>query len=229
MDILQENEVLDDLQLNGLYIIQNKKDYRFTSDSVLLSNFVKVGRKDSVVEFCSGSGVISILINEKYKPKNIIGFEIQPYLCDMSNRTVEYNKIKNVKFVNIDLSKAVEVVGREKVDVLVCNPPYFEPIQNFNEVNEKYKITKYETLTNLNDIFKSAEKIVRFGGKFFMVHISNRVQEIMYLAQKYNFLCKELQLIYANNNKETSHLALFYFTKKGKSGCKVLKPLVLNN
>ena len=95
-NLLKENEVLDDLQLNNLMIIQNKNNYRFTSDSVLLSNFVKVGHKDFVVEFCSGSGVISILVNEKYKPKNIIGFELQSELCEMSNRTLLYNNITNI-------------------------------------------------------------------------------------------------------------------------------------
>lgn len=228
MKILKENEVLDDLQLNELHIIQNINDYRFTCDSVLLSDFVKIGHKDNVVEFCSGSGVISILINEKYKPRKITGFEIQPYLCEMSNRSLKYNSITNIEFVNLDLSKACSEVGCEKTDVLVCNPPYYNINAIKGEINQKYKVTKYETLTNLEKIFKSAEKILKFGGKFFLVHISNRIQEIMSLAQKFDFSCKELQLVYPNN-KKLSHLALFYFTKKGKSGCNVLKPIILNS
>ncbi len=226
-NILKENEVLDDLQLNNLFIIQNKKDYCFTSDSVLLSNFVKVGYKDNVVEFCSGSGVISILVNEKYKPKSIVGFEIQPQLCDMSNRTLKYNNINNVKFLNDNLSNAINFVGNEKTDVLICNPPYFT-CSNMNEqTKEKFKITKYELCTNLEEIFISAQKILKFGGKFFLIHISSRVQEILYLAQKYNFFCKEMQVVYPNKNK-ISHLTMFYFTKKGKPECKILSPIVLN-
>ena len=43
MDInLKENERLDDLQFNNLFIIQNKNSYCFTSDAVALANFVKV-------------------------------------------------------------------------------------------------------------------------------------------------------------------------------------------
>ncbi|MBR1985188.1 MAG: methyltransferase, partial [Clostridia bacterium] len=156
MEFLKENEVLDDLQLNNLMIIQNKMDYRFTSDSVLLANFAKAGRKDFVVEFCSGSGVISILLNEKCKPKKVIGFELQPQLCEMSNRSLKYNKIENINFVNKDLSLAYEDVGVGKVDVVICNPPYYVLPENQTNINKKFKLTKYETSTNLEDIFASA-------------------------------------------------------------------------
>ena len=40
--MLKDNERLDDLQFNNLYIIQNSKDYCFTSDAIALANFVKV-------------------------------------------------------------------------------------------------------------------------------------------------------------------------------------------
>lgn len=226
-NLLKENEVLDDLQLNNLMIIQNKNNYRFTSDSVLLSNFVKVGHKDIVVEFCSGSGVISILVNEKYKPKNIIGFELQSELCEMSNRTLLYNNITNIKFINKDLSLAYEDVGNGKVDVLICNPPYYIMPEDNSNINKKYMLTKYEVSTSLNDIFNSANKILKYSGKFFMVHIPSRIQEIMSVAKKYNFICKKLQFLYPNNKKELSHLILCYFTKGGNNGCDVIKPNIL--
>lgn len=227
-NLLKENEVLDDLQLNNLMIIQNKSNYRFTSDSVLLSNFVKVGHKDFVVEFCSGSGVISVLVNEKYKPKNIVGFEIQKELCEMSNRTLLYNKIKNINFINKDLSLAYEDIGIGKADVLICNPPYYILPNDNSNINKKYVLAKYEVSTSLKDIFKSAEKILKYSGKFFMVHVPSRLQEIMSIANEHNFICKKLQFLYPNNKKELSHLVLCYFTKGGNNGCNVIKPNILN-
>ena len=227
-EILKENEVLDDLQLNNLMIIQNKEKYRFTCDSVLLSDFAKVGSKDTVVEFCSGSGVISILINEKYHPKKIIGFEIQSDLCDMACRSLTYNKIENIYFVNKDLKLAVEEVGFGKTDVLVCNPPYYTlPKQDIENIKEKYRLTKYEVSTNLEEIFDSAEKILKFSGKFFMVHVPSRLQDIMTIATKHHFICKKVQFLYPNDKKELSHLVLFLFTKCGNAGCNVIKPKIL--
>ena len=226
--LLKENEVLDDLQLNNLKIIQDKNDYRFSSDSVLLANYAKPGRKDSVVEFCSGSGVISILVNEKCHPKSIVGFEIQDKLCDMSNRSLVYNKIENVKFVNCSLSDAKDIVGVGKTDVLICNPPYYQKQDLKDNINEKYKLTKYEISTNLDDIFCSAKQILKYSGKFYLVHISSRIQDILTVASKYRFECKKIKFVYPNANKTSSHLVLMCLVKNGNPSCLVEKPMMLN-
>lgn len=223
---LNKNEVLDDLQLNNLKIVQNKNNYRFSSDSVLLSNFAKCGSKDYVVEFCSGSGVISILLNEKCHPHKIIGFEIQKELYEMSVKSLKYNNITNITFLNEPLNVAPIKLGQGGVDVIICNPPYYEVDAN-KFINEKYKITKYETLTNLEDIFKTASQILKYGGKFYMVHIPTRLQQILTIASKYSFQCKKITFVYPNQTKDLSHLVLIMFTKGGNKGLDVQKPLIL--
>ncbi len=227
-NFLDKDEVLDDLQLNNLKIVQNKNDYRFSSDSILLSNFIKCGKKDFIVEFCSGCGVISILLNEIYNPKKIIGFEIQKQLCDMSLKSLKYNNITNIDFLNLPLASATSWIGYGKVDVVVCNPPYY-PFDETKPINPKYKLTKYEVATNINEIFKTACDILKFGGKFYMVHVPDRLQDILSIANKYNFVCKEIQFVYPNSQKELSHLILMKFTKGGNKGSNILKPIILNN
>ena len=53
---LNNNERIDDLNLDGLKIIQKVGGYGFTSDSVLLANFVKTKHTDVCVEIGAGSG-----------------------------------------------------------------------------------------------------------------------------------------------------------------------------
>ena len=76
--IIKQGERLDDLQLDGLKIIQKEGGYGFTSDSVLLANFVKTKHSDVCVEVGTGSGIISILVNYKEAPAKIFAFEFQP-------------------------------------------------------------------------------------------------------------------------------------------------------
>ena len=69
---IKDNERIDDLQLNNLKIIQNKDGFCFGIDSVLLANFVKSNsNKNVIVDFCSGSGVIPIIMSSKKKYKKI--------------------------------------------------------------------------------------------------------------------------------------------------------------
>jgi len=48
--MLKNNERLDDLQLNNLFIIQSNDEYSFTSDAVALANYVHVSNYGSVVD-----------------------------------------------------------------------------------------------------------------------------------------------------------------------------------
>ena len=99
--MLNSNERLDDLQINNKFIIQNKDEYCFTSDAVQLANFAKVKPNDKVVDLCSGSGVIGVLIQTKTDCKDITLVELQEYLADMSRRSVEYNNQQDfIKVVN---------------------------------------------------------------------------------------------------------------------------------
>ncbi len=60
---LNDNERIDDLQLKGLKLIQNKEGFCFGIDAVLLSDFAKTMKnKETVVDLCSGNGIVSILL-----------------------------------------------------------------------------------------------------------------------------------------------------------------------
>ena len=55
------NETIEDLQLNGLRLIQKKDSFRFGMDSVLLAHFADIGLHDTVADLGSGNGVLIFL------------------------------------------------------------------------------------------------------------------------------------------------------------------------
>ncbi len=218
-NLLKNGEILDDLQLNDLFIIQNRSKYCFSSDSVLLSNFAKMGKKDFVVELCSGSGVVSILCNEKYHPKNILGLEIDKELWDMSTRSLKINGIKNIEFLNLDLNNALQKISAGSVDKIVCNPPYFPIPNDKTNINEKYLSTKYEGKTNISQVVSMSSKLLKFGGKMFVSFPAERVQILLSEAAKNNLVCKKLHFVCARG--KAFHLVLAEFAKGGGEGCKI--------
>ena len=119
--MLKDNERLDDLQFNNLFIIQNPDLYCFTSDAVELCNFVRAGVKDRIVDLCSGSGVIGILAQAKTKAKQVYLVEIQEQLADMSLRTVKHNNLNNIEVINKPLQNIHKQIGTG-FEVVVCNP-----------------------------------------------------------------------------------------------------------
>ena len=64
--ILKENERIDDLERNGLKIIQDTKRFCFGMDAVLLTGFIgKLREGDRVLDMGTGTGIIPILLSAK--------------------------------------------------------------------------------------------------------------------------------------------------------------------
>ena len=99
-----KDESIDDLQLNGLQLIQKEQGFRFGVDAVLLSHFANVKKKHRVIDLCTGTGIVSFLVYGKYKPQEVIGLEIQDDMVEMANRSSKLNDTSDiVKFVQGDL------------------------------------------------------------------------------------------------------------------------------
>ncbi|MBQ3048086.1 MAG: hypothetical protein IJD48_03630, partial [Clostridia bacterium] len=142
---------------------------------------------------------------------------------DMSNRSVEYNNISNVNFINCNLNMAYKKIEKQ-ADIVVVNPPYFL-LKAGEKVNPKYLNAKYEVTTSLADIFKSANKILKYSGKLYVEHTPTRLQEVLVEAQKNKFVLKKIQFVYPKGKAKTARLVMMMFTKYGNNGCDVLEPI----
>ena len=224
-NILQNNEVLDDLELDDLRIIQDRNGYKFSTDSVLLANFAKAKSGDVYVDLCSGSGVVAILFSYKNKIKKSYAVELQPQVAERAKRSIEFNNL-NIEVLNIDLKEAPKTLGCEMADVVTINPPY-------NRIGETSKtdeiaISTHEISTNMSEIAQVSSKILKFGGKLYLVHRADRLVEVFDALVKNSLEPKVLRVVYPKANKEPN-LVLIEAKKGSKSGIKILNPLILMN
>ena len=224
--MIKENERLEDLQFEGLKIIQADGGYKFSTDSVLLANFGKAKPNDIYVDLCSGSGVVAILFSCKNKIKKSYAVEIQPRLADMAQRSVEENGLEDkITVLNEDLSDVYKTLGYESVDVITVNPPY-NVTGDVSETSE-IAIATHEIKTNLEKIVLSSSKLLKYGGKLFMVHRADRLVDIANACRKFDLEPKVLRIVYPTIKKEPN-LVLVEAKKGAKPGLKFLSPLVLN-
>jgi tRNA1Val (adenine37-N6)-methyltransferase len=218
---LLDGERIDDLQYNGLKIIQNASQYCFSSDAVLLCNFVKAGKNDSIVDLCSGSGVVGILAQAKTGAKKLVMVEKQPQLADMCARSLVLNNLQNqAQVLNIDACDAPKVLGNESFDVVCANPPYY--LTNGKKLSGRLNIdmAKFEIDFNFDKLCQVTSKILKYGGKFFTINDSSRIAELLTTLNKYNLQPKIIQFIYPKSNFQ-SNVVLIQATKCGKAGAKV--------
>ena len=90
--VLFPGERLDDLQLNGLELIQDPKKFCFGVDAVFLSDFVKIKAGERALDLGTGNGIIPILLSEKTQGRHFTGLEIQPEMAEMARRSVDCDR-----------------------------------------------------------------------------------------------------------------------------------------
>lgn len=224
---LKNKERIDDLQYKGLKIIQNEDGFCFGIDAVLLSDFAKTMKKtDTVVDFCTGTGIIAILLSGKVeKIKKIYAVEIQEEVANMAKRSVELNNLEEkIEIINRDLNDIDDILKAGTIDAITVNPPY--KAANSGIINEEDTLTiaRHEISCTLEDIIKKSAKLLKSGGNFYMIHRPERLVDIMYNMRKYKIEPKRIRFVHPNVNA-VSNLVLIEGSRAGRAFLKFEKPL----
>lgn len=223
---LNIGERIEDLQCKNLKIIQNKNLYCFTSDSVILANFVKTKPKDVAVEIGAGGGVISILVQAKNKLDKVFMFELQPEMAALCQKNIDLNNLGEKLFLlQDDVKNHKKYVKNGQIDVVFCNPPYFKPT-NFAQSQVK-KIAKEEVCLSCEELCKVAGAMLKSSGALYVCYAAERAAELIYNLQKHKLAVKEM--FFTENGKGEVKLVVIKAVKDGKYGCKVYKNLATND
>ncbi len=223
---LLEGERLDDLQ-NGYWMIQDNKDFCYGIDAVLLSAFAKVKTGENVLDLCTGTGIIPVLLKAKTSGNHFTGLEIQEKSVDMARRSVEYNHLN--EYITIrqgDAKDASQIFGTAAFDVVTCNPPYMTAHHGLSNAYLPRAIARHEVLCTLEDVVRQAADVLKSRGRFYMIHRPFRLAEIMGVMMKYKLEPKRMQLVYPFADKEPN-MVLIEGLKGGNSRITVEKPLIV--
>jgi tRNA1Val (adenine37-N6)-methyltransferase len=226
---IREGERMDDLQLNGLRIIQNPRKFCFGIDAVILANFAIVKKGDRVVDFGTGTGIIPIILAGKTQASKVVGIEIQADMAEMAARSVNLNGLQSrIDIIHGDIRDAAGMVGDGWADLVVSNPPYMDGESGLVNPDDSKAIARHEIMGTLEDIVCSAAKVLRFGGRLAMVHRSNRLVDVLLTMRQFGIEPKRLMMVYPYPDKG-SNLFVVEGAKGGGKFLKVLKPLIVYN
>ena len=225
---LKENERIDDLEYKNLRIIQNKEGFCFGIDSVLLSDFAKNIKKDSMVlDLGTGTGIIPILLCGKTNLKKVIGVEIQEEVAKMAEKSIKLNELEDkFEVINENILKLNNLYEKQTFDVIVTNPPYKKRESGVINESKKKLISRHEITANLEDFIKVSKDLLKDKGEFYMVHRPERLVDILSLMRKCKIEPKILKMVYSNKNKEPK-LVLIKGVKNANPFLKVEKNLYI--
>ena len=217
---------IEDLQCGGLKIIQNKSLYTFTSDSVILANFIKIKPQERALEIGTGSGVISILLTAKTKVEEIKAFELPNEMALLAIANVELNHISDkIEIINDKIQNYDKYFKRGDFDVVFSNPPYM--VTSENDKDDVRALSRHDKTLPMEELCLYANKALKFGGRFYLVYDASRSGQLIYNLVKNNLEPKTM--FFTENGKGKTVLIVIEAVKGGRHGVKVLPNLVTND
>lgn len=224
---LKGNERIDDLQRNGYQIIQKQNGFCFGMDAVLLSGFAQVKPGERAVDLGTGTGIIPILLEAKYDGIHYTGLEIQEEVADMARRSVILNHLEDkVSIVTGDIKEASRLFGAASFDVVTSNPPYMNDAHGLKNPDLPKAIARHEVLCSLDDVTREAARLLKPGGRFYMVHRPHRLIEIVTALKGYGLEPKRMKMVHPFVDRE-ANMVLIEAVRGGKSMIKVEAPIIV--
>lgn len=223
----KEGERIDDLQRNGLKILQDPSRFCFGMDAVLLSGFAKVRRNERVMDLGTGTGILPLLLSAKTEGREFIGLEVQAESADMAERSVQMNGLSDrIHIIQGNVKEASEQFGRSSFDVVVSNPPYMIDHHGIQNQADAKWIARHEVMANLDDFVRETARLLRPKGRCYFVHRPFRLVDLLDFMRQYGIEPKRMRLVYPFLDKEPN-MVLVEGVRDGNPRLTVEKPLIV--
>ncbi len=223
-------EVLNDLiGYSNLKIYQNTDMFNFSLDSILLPNFMTIKKNCKyILDIGTGNAPIPLVLS-RLTNAFIYGVEIQKESFRLAQKNIEINNLGDrIKIINGDINEVCEEFENEFFDSIVCNPPFFKVFEHSRlNSNEEKTIARHEIKLNLDQLFAICKRKLKSNGNVAIVHRPERLVDIIESMKKYSIEPKIIRFVFPKDG-ENANCVLIEGFKNGKSGLKVLNPLIVH-
>lgn len=176
---LREGERIDDLQRDGLRIIQRSDGFRFGTDAVLLADFAGVKKGEHVADMGTGTGVLPLLLSARAQDTTFDAFEIQSDVADMAQRSVQLNGLQaRIRIHREDCRDAARIIGHEYCHLVVSNPPYTKGGAGLVSPEKTRALSRSDSDCPIEEWIAACARVLKNGGRLCCVFPAPRFLEL---------------------------------------------------
>ena len=200
-------------------------EHRFGTDAFLLADFAGARHKDLCADFCTGSGIIALLMHKNFRPRKIFALEIQPKAHELLKLSIQRSGIETIRPVLGDLK---EWKSPMELDLVTCNPPY--KINNTGLKNDldAVSIARHEMLCTVEDVCAAAARVLKFGGRLCICNRPERLCDVLTAMRSCGLEPKRLRTVHKNPDCPP-WLILVEGRKGGRNFMQIEKPLYVRS
>lgn len=243
------DESVEDLQRNGMRLIQPSYGFRFGEDSVLLAAIAsescpQASRRIRVVDLGAGSGAVSVLMAARNRQLDLHAIELDTHRFDCLQRNIRINKLSDrMSALQLDIRRLIDRKNNgswpnelkpSEFDVVVMNPPYRKPVKTsidrWESGDNKVRSTLMageEMAISLEELLVVSARLLKPGGRLIMVHRPQRLPDIIEIMRKTAIEPVSLQVMESLPAKAPSRLIIVGRKGIKSGGFRWLAPLIV--
>ncbi len=212
---------LDYLPNSDIYLYQDSEMFKINSDTCFLGEFIEIKKNEVVLDVGTNNGAL-LLYASKFKYGKLIGVDINEEALKLCKENLELNKIEKYELY----CKRVQDLDIDKVDVIVCNPPYFK--NSLVNDNSSLRLARHDESLSISELVRACSRLLKSNGRFMVVYKSSHFVDLIKELDGNNFGVRRLRFIY-DSNKKFSNCFLLEAVKNKKHDVMVLEPIIVNH
>jgi tRNA1Val (adenine37-N6)-methyltransferase len=171
--------------------------------------------------------VISLALAHRHPSTTVIGLEIQPAMVARARKNVRQNGLGNrIEIIAGDVRAVKTIHEPACCDIVVSNPPYRKSSSGRLSPDREKQIARHEIAGHVDDFLRAAAYLLRAKGRLAFIYSAERSIELLATMRAMRLEPKRLRMVHAFAEAEAA-LALVEAIKSGRSGVKVLPPLII--
>jgi tRNA1Val (adenine37-N6)-methyltransferase len=159
-------------------VFHDKCAMKVNTDGCLLGAWADHGAPQNILDIGSGSGVIALMMAQKFAEACIDAVEIDSICAEQCRSNLEKSPWANrLKSIHSDILK---FSPHKRYDLIVSNPPYFQKALLSSDQVLNY--ARHQIALNLSDLLRYAKNHLTKNGSFCVVLPADQLQSCMNLA-----------------------------------------------
>ncbi len=225
---LSPDETLDTFLNGKLHVLQKKKGYRFSVDSILLGRFSRVRKDDKVIDLGTGCGILPLLLSQTTKAHSFVGVEIQKGLAECAKKNVALNHLDGrISILDQDFRELKRTFPPGSFNVVLSNPPYRKHRSGrINPFLEK-AVARHEIEGTLSDLISIASYLLPPKGRCYLIFPAVRTVDLLVALRGGKLEPKRLQFVHPRREAEAKFV-LAESVKTSGVELKIMSPCVLD-
>ncbi len=206
-------------------LVQPEGGYRFSLDSLLLACFTVPGRNDVGIDLGCGCGPIGLGLLLRHPGISLTGVEYDADAVVAARENAELLHFSNK--LSVVQGNVLDWRPEKVVDFVVSNPPYRELGRGRTSQGDERATARFEAQADFAAFAKCASVALKTRGRFFFVHLPERLPELMAGVAAAGLEPKRMRMVHGRAD-EAAKIVLMETMMAGGVGLKVEPPLILH-